>query len=478
MFILGFNVKFGVDATRLSQHAEIENIKFDKIIFNFPHIKGKMKINLNRDLIREFFISSKSVLKKDGSVILALCAGQGGTQFDRNSRKWENTWQVVEMAAHGDYVLVDIEKFPSETFPLYLSSGFRGKSKSFNTVDALVHQFKQASPPIESIDDSMIDCLMKNHYLPGSEGIQLSYIYSSLLHKNPLQSNSPQKYISDLFLSCSENISNLICSHDLPYTVDSPNKDLHVPCVLNEKGCYLRNSLAEVLPIMTVENTYIFSGVNFAKVTSDFSKCPVNCEILITGKESGRIFMNFLDRLRIIAPHVNYEWVENDNSVKMLILFSENSNEKCAVCKLVKDNKIVGSDMFSIDVDIVSMVLFKIESWKQLWSENLVFTTEPVLIFKVPSLSPMTYSFDINFITSPKFNWESFIDLLWKFGHNLISAVMLLNTYHHPDNGVMSHCYRIVYKSYDKPLYRKRAVNFHENVIGKSLHMLYNVIIS
>lgn len=44
-----------VDATCLEYHPQLKDIQFSKIIFNFPHIPGKMNIRKNRQLVEQFF---------------------------------------------------------------------------------------------------------------------------------------------------------------------------------------------------------------------------------------------------------------------------------------------------------------------------------------------------------------------------------------------------------------------------------------
>ena len=76
----GVEVLMNFDATKINEQTEKE---FDFIIFMFPHIGGKMKINKNRELLKQFGMSVSKSLKSDSSkVIVTLCDGQGGTTFD------------------------------------------------------------------------------------------------------------------------------------------------------------------------------------------------------------------------------------------------------------------------------------------------------------------------------------------------------------------------------------------------------------
>ena len=72
---------------------------FSQIIFMFPHIGGKMKIHLNRRLLRDFGQSAVSLMGQSSSssesrVIVSLCGGQGGTPKDPVKRAEADNWQV------------------------------------------------------------------------------------------------------------------------------------------------------------------------------------------------------------------------------------------------------------------------------------------------------------------------------------------------------------------------------------------------
>ncbi|XP_033224853.1 ferredoxin-fold anticodon-binding domain-containing protein 1 homolog [Belonocnema kinseyi] len=143
----GVRVLLGVDATNLKSHPELRSQLFDKIIFNFPHVGGKMRIEKNRNLLKNFFISARDFLKLNGQIIMTLCNGQGGTPADNPRRSWNDSWKVVEMAAHGNFLLTEIEPFQVSVFENYLSTGYRSLEKQFNTEGSLLHFFKLVRGP-------------------------------------------------------------------------------------------------------------------------------------------------------------------------------------------------------------------------------------------------------------------------------------------------------------------------------------------
>lgn len=153
----GVVVVHGVDATELHSCEILSSLDlvFDVVVFNFPHTGGKSKIQENRTLLKNFFVSlSCSSLMPSGSgrVWVSLCRGQGGTPGDCPHRGYQNTWKVVEMAAEGHFVLDRVEPFSLSGYPEYTPTGYRGESdKGFGIDGALKHIFRSPSPSQPSL---------------------------------------------------------------------------------------------------------------------------------------------------------------------------------------------------------------------------------------------------------------------------------------------------------------------------------------
>jgi hypothetical protein len=148
---LGIRVCFGVDATNLEKYFSDECDLFDRVVFMFPHVGGKMKIQNNRRLLREFGASAARVVEPErGRVVVTLCAGQGGSDFDvvQRSGGEADTWQIVKMMADSGLLMVRAGPVDLATMKGYVSYGYRSLDKGFHTERAVGHTFALKPCPL------------------------------------------------------------------------------------------------------------------------------------------------------------------------------------------------------------------------------------------------------------------------------------------------------------------------------------------
>jgi hypothetical protein len=79
-------------------------------------------------------------------VIVSLCSGQSGiNEVEAKPRKWADSWQIVDQAAHGDFVLVEVEDFCKQD--LYTNCGYRDRlNGSFISENAKTFTFVRRDP--------------------------------------------------------------------------------------------------------------------------------------------------------------------------------------------------------------------------------------------------------------------------------------------------------------------------------------------
>lgn len=486
-----------IDATKLDDHPVLRNERFSKIIFNFPHTGGKMKIHLNRALLKRFFQSASELVTLDGRILVSLCKGQGGTRVDKRTRRWDDTWQVVEMAAQGNLVLVSVEQFRSDIFPNYTSVGYRGRDCAFHTDGALVHIFSKREPlypntEVEALLQHLEDQMLQTNF----GNIICGSVYSIKYRNNPfVKEGSAVHYLSEELKTFVEtacvNVRH-ISDTDIPLHIKLPTGG--PVCYTEEQGleCSLRHTLLDVLDEVLAlwnqvpDEIIMFPGLVFNDLGTDFSCPPLSCHVLLLGSEMPGVCEQYVRRmLHTFKKEDMYVSVSHFENIAQFgyrftagkNIFIKNGTLTDVSVKVAQEFSLIvqgirESSCISVsvvDIDQLSKLLFDIDNWRQLWTQgSCVVFDKNIPLLRLACFESLSYTHDICFTESPAFSLDKFYRMLWQIAADIITNVEFLNLYESPD-GWRSQCYRITYQSFDKALSRQKAIHIQKTVIGKIL---------
>ncbi|KAG5178875.1 hypothetical protein JKP88DRAFT_350131 [Tribonema minus] len=139
-------VLHGVDATRLADAPPppLRARRFDRVIYNFPHVNGKQNARRNRALLCDTLASvARAALRARGEACVALVTGQGGTSAEaRTLDGYTQSWQAATQAAEAGLTLAAVELFSVADFPGYALACHRPHGGAFSPGAApLLHTF-------------------------------------------------------------------------------------------------------------------------------------------------------------------------------------------------------------------------------------------------------------------------------------------------------------------------------------------------
>ncbi|CAJ2658143.1 uncharacterized protein At4g26485-like isoform X2 [Trifolium pratense] len=137
----GCIVLYDVDVKVMSQHFFLKTQRFDRIVYNFPHVgflypeNSYCQIQLNKKLLKGFMTNAKALIKKDGGGEIHVTHKEGDPY---------NKWDLVRKAEKRGLFLHQSVPFFKDDYPGYDNKRAHGKLSdlSFPVGEASTYKFK------------------------------------------------------------------------------------------------------------------------------------------------------------------------------------------------------------------------------------------------------------------------------------------------------------------------------------------------
>lgn len=126
---------------------------------------------------------------------------------------------------------------------------------------------------------------------------------------------------------------------------------------------------------------------------------------------------------------------------------------------------------FGIGLERLAMLLYTIPDIRLFWSNDTGFLSQ----FRVEDVdTPITYKpvsiypqckNDISFwLKDNNYHSNDFYELAYNIGGDIVEQINLIDEFHHPKSGRISHCYRIIYRHMEKTLTQEDVNIVHTNI--------------
>lgn len=421
------------------------------------------------------------MLKLGSRVRLTLCRGQGGTPADQLVRPRADTWQAMDMAAPGGFVLRSVHPFcPPEG---YTPRGYRGGAKGFHIEGALTHVFYlvgsavAALPSAASLQTGRNLVASRLRSLMGASenplGITVRHLARALgVDSSRIISSwaSDGGCVAAAHWRCRRAVSLVACS-----PVQPPFGHI-LDITLDELG---RSAFRTILRDTGGGGAFSCTSFNPATVSWDSAD-----SLGMATTASWRIYCRRLHVATLWCPQSNSD--DRLSSSYPLIILGDTSSFEKNGCSLIattgtsdevlsnasldpgylldiKMFEAVRSELssvadlarlqLSIHVELLALASGCLDDWRLLLSE---------LGQESGPLYPGTlYTHDLSLWLDEGCDEQVLLTSIHNATGELLQRTRLVDDYRDPSTGRRSRCYRLVYQSLWKALSREAARDFH-----------------
>ncbi|XP_022877724.1 uncharacterized protein At4g26485-like [Olea europaea var. sylvestris] len=129
-------VMHGIDATNISNHHLLGEMKFDRIIFNFPyagffkHLSREAQLCKHKTLVSLFLKNAKDLISENGEI-----------HITHKTNNFHVDWKLESMASSYGLGLIEAAKFSHFDYPGYRTKCGFGRNDNFLCYPSKTYKF-------------------------------------------------------------------------------------------------------------------------------------------------------------------------------------------------------------------------------------------------------------------------------------------------------------------------------------------------